>query len=59
MAGLCGVHAMARGGESPSQWASLADDACVECERVDIIALADRLRVSPTKAGVLGFLPVG
>ena len=50
---------MARGDESLSLWASLVDDPFVECEREDIIALADRLCVSPTNAGVLGFLPVG
>ena len=50
---------MARGGESLSAWGSLVDDPFVECEREDIIALADRLCVSPTNAGVLGFLPAG
>ena len=50
---------MARGDDSLRLWASSVDERFEECECGDIIAVADRLCVSPTNAGVLGFLPVG
>ena len=50
---------MARGDDSLRLWASSVDERFEECECGDIIAVADRLCVSPTNAGVLGFLRVG
>ena len=50
---------MARGDDSLRLWASSVDERFEECECGDIIAVADRLCVSPTNAGVLGFLLVG